>query len=179
MKGISTRYFILHSALIAAIIIYLFAGSKQEDRTAYILSNEVFEEFTLTQELEGRLDQLKNRRQAELDSMRLHLEIEVGNLQKNNDPDPERIRAFEQRREAYLLRQQQYEKDNEALLAQYKEQISKQINQYVQDFGKANGYRYIYGANGSGTLMFADEGHDVTREVIDYLNREYQGGTAL
>lgn len=37
------------------------------------------------------------------------------------------------------------------------------------------GYRYIFGAEGSGVLMYADERNNITKEVIEYINARYKG----
>ncbi|MCG8319721.1 MAG: hypothetical protein MI921_09480 [Cytophagales bacterium] len=58
---------------------------------------------------------------------------------------------------------------------QYTMEIWKQINQYISDYGHANDLNFIYGATGSGNLMFARDAYDITEEVIEYCNKRYEG----
>jgi Skp family chaperone for outer membrane proteins len=51
--------------------------------------------------------------------------------------------------------------------------IWKRLNPYLIDFGKENGYEYIYGANGTGNVLYADEHQDITEEIIKYVNQRY------
>src|SRR5690606_11126485 len=39
--------------------------------------------------------------------------------------------------------------------------VINDINDYVKEYGKINNYRIIFGASGSGTIMYADEAADL------------------
>jgi len=51
--------------------------------------------------------------------------------------------------------------------------IWKRLNPYLVDYGKENGYMYIYGANGTGNVLYADKSQDITEELIKYVNKRY------
>jgi len=51
--------------------------------------------------------------------------------------------------------------------------IWKRLNPYIAEYGKEKGYAYIYGANGTGNVLYADEGEDITDELIEYVNKRY------
>ncbi|HTN46380.1 MAG TPA: OmpH family outer membrane protein [Flavipsychrobacter sp.] len=51
--------------------------------------------------------------------------------------------------------------------------IWKRLNPYIVDFGKEKGYIYIYGANGTGNVLYADESQDITPELTKYVNQRY------
>jgi len=61
------------------------------------------------------------------------------------------------------------------LSAQYDKEILAQLNQYVRDFGAKNNYEYIFGNDGNGSLMYAQESNDLTRQVTEYINQKYAG----
>ena len=50
-----------------------------------------------------------------------------------------------------------------------------QLNEYIEDFGEENKLDYIFGANGTGTIMYGNESKDVTKEVVTYVNKKYVG----
>src|SRR5690606_273075 len=53
--------------------------------------------------------------------------------------------------------------------------IWNRLNPYIMDFGKARGYDFIYGANGTGNVLYAEQSQDLTRELIEYVNHRYHG----
>jgi outer membrane protein len=55
------------------------------------------------------------------------------------------------------------------------DELWKQINEYVQQFGKENHYKVILGANGTGSLMYSDKALDITPELTSYINSRYAG----
>ena len=48
-------------------------------------------------------------------------------------------------------------------------------NQYIKDYGIQNNYILIFGVSGQGNIMYANDGLDATEEVIEYVNKRYQG----
>jgi outer membrane protein len=64
---------------------------------------------------------------------------------------------------------------NEGQVEKYNEGIWKQINVYLKEYGTEHGYSFIYGANGNGSIMFADSTLEISKDVIPYLNKRYSG----
>lgn len=82
---------------------------------------------------------------------------------------------MKQRRNYILRKKKSFEEDNEKMVKQYDENIIKQLNQYVKDYGEKNKYQFIYGADGSGNLMYADSTYDLTKKIIEYVNERFNG----
>ena len=146
-------------------------------RTAYVNLAQAYHQFTLTKELEAKLNTTKRARQAVLDSLSLQLRQLGARVQGSGarKPDPSELQLLETRAQEYKLKEKQFEEDNQALSEQYTDQVWTQINQYMKNYGKEHRYTYILGAEGSGVLMFADERYDITSEVVAYWNRQYAG----
>ncbi len=53
--------------------------------------------------------------------------------------------------------------------------ILNQINSYVLEFGKKEGYTYIFGVTDDGNLLYAEEGDNITDLVLNELNKNYSG----
>jgi outer membrane protein len=47
------------------------------------------------------------------------------------------------------------------------------VKDFIKDYGKKNGYTYIYGANESGNILYGKEDLDITEKVIKALNEKY------
>lgn len=53
------------------------------------------------------------------------------------------------------------------------EGVLNQINSFLKIYGKENGYSMIFGSNGNGGLLYAEESEDITETVLIKLNEEY------
>ena len=45
----------------------------------------------------------------------------------------------------------------------------------MKDYGKQQGHQIIFGASGSGNIMYANEASDLTQDVLEGLNAEFEG----
>lgn len=135
----------------------------------------VYKDFTYKKELESRFQKTREARRNIMDSLELELKIlsnEIQLLRKNNS---DKIIAYKLKRENYLNKKKIFEEDDYLNKGKYEEQIITQLTQYVKDYGHENGYAFIYGADGTGSLMFADEGDNITEVVKTYVNSKYKG----
>lgn len=53
--------------------------------------------------------------------------------------------------------------------------VVTQVNAYLKKFGKKKGYRIILAATDYGNIAYAEDGLDITEEVLVGLNAEYEG----
>ena len=143
------------------------------EKTAYINMGEIYQGFELSKQLDADYQEVASKRKAVLDSLQIRLNVLSQNFQAQKDEAS--IQRFQQQKQTYYYKEQQFKQDNQALLQQHNEQITKQLNQYIKEFGDEQGYTYIYGASGNGSLMYAAEKEDITQEVIAYINQKYQG----
>lgn len=138
--------------------VYLFL-QKNAGNTAFIYNQKVFEGFKGTQDLKKKLKEVQLRDRRILDS----LVILIG----QGRSDMEQI---------HQKKQQESELHQQQLSDQYTADVWKRINTYVADYGKNQGFDFIYGASGDGSLMYARESLDITNPVIDYCNQRYESG---
>ena len=143
--------------------------------TAYVDTNKLFNEFQLKKELELTLSNVKNQRKQILDSLELQLNVLSGQLNGKKALSAGDKETFASLREEYFYKKKQFDEDNEALTQKYNQQIFQQLNQYIQDYSKEEGYDYVFGAEGSGALMAASEKKNITEEVLSFINLKYQG----
>lgn len=142
--------------------------------TAYINTEEVYNNFSLKKKLESELKKTQQARQYMLDSLRFQLELLSAEVQKP-EADPALVSRFTTMRDSYFHRQQEVEEANTALAEQYTEQVWSQLNTFIKAYGEEEGYRYIFGASGDGALMYADDAVNITEEVNGYVNERYNG----
>jgi outer membrane protein len=143
-------------------------------RLAYINNKRLFAEFTYKKELEKELTKVEQVKKAILDSLRLNFEFKAEQLgaNKKNAEQENQLRTLQQQ---YLLKEKQFTDNYEEASKQYTDQIWKQLNQYVKDYGQEHGYDMIFGTTNSGEIMYAEEAEDLTDDVLKFANSRYQG----
>lgn len=153
------KWCLVNSFFIIGIVVFLVVQRTERPGQAYVVNQSIFNGFKGTKELNKKLDAVKEEHKQILDSLLIQIE-------KNDDN--ERMRFFTERSEAFQMKEQQ-------LSERYTQQIWKQINTYLDEYGAQNEYELIFGANGSGALMYASEVSDITDSVLEYINRRYEG----
>lgn len=153
--------------------IYLLAD-KGSDKTAYFLSAEVYNEFDYKKELELELESTQNEAKLLIDSLELDLEMHLNYL-KSIEPVETDIKRFEEKQGRYLEIRDQLEIGYSQKSQDYYNKIWDRINGYVNDYGKKSDFTYIFGANGDGSIMYAEENQDITDEIITIINKKYAG----
>jgi outer membrane protein len=156
-------------------IALLYSYTPSAEKTAFIDINKIFSEFTLKKELEMQLTKVKDARKTVIDSLELELKLLSKQIQTEQQKNSKNIVLFEIKKEEYLQKKQQFDSDLDAISKQYDNQIITQMNQYVKDYGNKHGYTYIFGADGSGFLMYSKEQKDITEDVKKYINNRYKG----
>lgn len=156
--------------LLCVLLMGAWLYQMQQPRTAYIQAYEVYEAFDGRKELQQRFENEVKEEKVQLDSMKLYLDqLSVSSKEVEQQQKKQALwAAYQQKRQNY---QQRYEERS----TYYNDQIWNQINTYVQTYGKEQGYRYIFGASGNGSLMYGDKGEDISKSVIEYINLKYQG----
>jgi outer membrane protein len=156
-KNIGIILLIANVLVLAGIGYYAF--KVKDKRTSFIVNQRVFNEFLGKKEMERKLNALRAKNNRSVDSLSFL-------IHRSNDATA--ISAYQEGIDNIKLTEQQ-------LSEQYTAEIWKQINQWVSEFGKQQGYDFVLGAAGNGSLMYANEANDVTNEMILFVNKKYQG----
>jgi outer membrane protein len=52
--------------------------------------------------------------------------------------------------------------------------VLMRINDYIQNYGKENHYKLILGTTSEGSILYGEEGDDLTQVILNKLNEAYQ-----
>jgi outer membrane protein len=50
--------------------------------------------------------------------------------------------------------------------------VSK-VKKFVKDYGKKEGYSYIFGTGEAVSILYAQDKYDITKEIVKALNEQY------
>lgn len=151
----------------------------KEVKTAYVDTSVLMKEYTEAKDLEA-----KYKAQAEEKGRQLQAEItrfkqDAANFQSQAQANGQ---AWAQQRGAELQKREQQ-------LGYAQQQLSQQLQQesgvemdslvsgvkkFIKDYGKKNGYSYIYGTGDAATVLYAEEKYDITKDIIKALNEKYK-----
>jgi outer membrane protein len=147
---------------------------NQKQKIVFVNIETVYDEFTMKKELESKFENVANVRQQILDSLKLELTILSKSITSKNDMG--KINLFQAKRQEYALKEQNFTESTSQTNEQYKNQIWKQLSQYIMQFGKKNNYKYILGFENKSSILYGDDAEDVTKELSVYVNELYKGG---
>lgn len=166
------------------LVVLVAAGltSCNQQKTAYVDTTKLIQEYSEMQEVESEFNTRSERVKGQLDSLARNFQQEVQEYQQNMNS---MTTAQRQETEEGLMRKQQTIQQQQQMMGNQLRQESDvvidsivgKVKDYVREYGKENGYTYIFGSNESANIMYAEEGLDITDEVLEKLNAEYQPAT--
>ncbi|MDC8005223.1 OmpH family outer membrane protein [Aureisphaera galaxeae] len=167
----------LVALLISAVSLFDF-GSNSE--LVYVDVNKLMEGYERTEVERSLFEKKAQKLQANVDSL-------IGNWQEElkayeKDRASMSKKELELKQELLANKQQQIGNYQQAIQQQIQEEDQKatqtvinDINDYIKEYGEKNGHKIIFGASGTGNIMYADSMTDLTEDVLAGLNEEYKG----
>ncbi|SEK30267.1 periplasmic chaperone for outer membrane proteins Skp [Aquimarina amphilecti] len=153
-------------ALLTLLSIHFFNKSKVESKITYIDNVKLFNGFNMSKDL-GRINNEKIEKQKKiLDSLYTIYSIftKESNLEKAKEIE-----------NSLRKEDQELRKINDHFSKEVSQQVWNRLNQYIEEYGESNKYEIILGTQGNGNIMFAQDGIDITEEVLEYVNNKYEG----
>lgn len=163
--------------LILLLAGWIYFGKEKNTKVGFIDLAKTFSEFELKKDLEAKYKTEIKGRKIELDSLGFSLKKEEIDLEGLQKTDQIKVDNFLSRKKKYFELLKTFEEESIKTNTEYDTQIYKQLNQFVEEFGKEKEYAIIYGSSGNGNIMFGSKSHDLTDEVIKYINKKYNGET--
>lgn len=167
---------------IIAIAVSAFAllKSYQSDNYVYVDINKLLEGYKRTEVVKVEYEKKAKNLQSNVDSLIVGWQKELKIYEKERSKYTKKERVLKQ--ELLGNKQKQISNYQDAVNRQIQEEDQKatqtiinDINDFVKEYGKKNGYKIIFGASGSGNIMYASEGTDLTDTVLNGLNEEFSG----
>jgi outer membrane protein len=156
------------------VVTYLLI--KESKKTAYVEVGVLYEKFAMTDDLDNEFFAIESKKKNELDS--INVELKKLENQFNVETDKSKKQIIQNDYNVLFATAQElasvYSDSNNSLKEQMNIQIYGRINEYVNEFGKQNNYEMIFGANGTGNVMYGSSTKNITEEVIIFINKKYE-----
>mgnify|MGYP001799454214 CR=1 FL=1 len=169
----------INLALLLMVMGYLLFQQVSTPEIAYVRTAEIVAQYKGMQEAQMEFDRKVATLQQQSDTL-YSLALNLSNRLKQNS---KRLTASEVKTLEMELarRNQEWQQFRQSMQAQMEAEEMKllggaimQINSFVANYGKDKGFEIILGTTEDGNLMYANEGIDITQEVILALNKTHQ-----
>lgn len=175
------KKFSLPVSIIAIVIaVFSIVKSQQASELVYVDVNKLLEGYKRTKVVRGEFEVKAKTLKANVDSLVVGWQNELKIYEKERSKYSKKELKLKQ--ELLGNKQQQINNYQQAIQQQIQEEDKKasqtvinDINDFVKEYGKKKGYKIIFGASGSGNIMYADESSDLTAIVLEGLNAEFEG----
>lgn len=166
------------AALLLSIFSFFYLKSSSE--LVYVDVNKLLEGYKRTKEVRAQFEIKAKTLNANVDSLMTDWQNELKTYEKERAKMSKK--ELELKQELLGNKQQQINNYQQAIQKQIQEEDKKatqtvinDINDYVKEYGKKHNYKIIFGASGGGNIMYANDVSDLTDEVLEGLNTEFQG----
>ncbi len=163
------------------LLILTFAivlSSCNQPKVAFINVEELMKDYGATKALEEKLKSRQEEIAKELDSIGTPFQLKVQQYYQDAQKMSAKKRAeieqtLQQEQQILQARQQQagqvLQEENQVL----SDALTKKVDSFVADFAKVKGLNLIIGTAGNGTVMYGDEKLNVTKEILEILNKDF------
>lgn len=169
----------IQPSLITSLVLavgYLFFFNHE--KLAYVESNKVLINYKAMQEASASYQKKLSIWTANIDTLRNELQQTI---KKYEEQKPDLSKSQMAKEEKLIRTKQQqlieYQRGIEEK-AQKEDQemtqrVLQRVNAFIKRYGETNGYDVIFAATESGNLVYAKDYLNITEEVLNGLNREY------
>ncbi|TRX33708.1 OmpH family outer membrane protein [Flavobacterium sp. ZT3R18] len=142
----------------------LFYFFKSDKEIVYVDNVKLFDGFVMTKEM-------KRVGEKEFNSRKLVLDNLYSNLQSATISASEKKELMRQ----FIQGKEELEQFNQTFAAEQTDKIWSRIKSYTAEFSKDKNYQLVVGSDNKQAVLFADEKIDVTNDLLNYLNKKYEG----
>jgi outer membrane protein len=163
-----------------AVIVLSITIFTRDQKVAYVDSAKLLNNYKGMQAARAAYQSKASAWQANIDTLAKEVQEQILKYDHENKSMTANERRLSQ--ELIQTKQKQFADYQQALNSQAQQEDTKltsdvvtQINVYIKKYGQSKGYKIILAATEYGNLAYADDGLDITDEVLVGLNNEYSG----
>lgn len=160
-------------------VAFLVIGCQTE-KTAFVDTEKIFKEY-------AEMNDIKERFTKENDEILKDLELKFQPLQIKQQQFLSNSATMSQKEQQERYQElaaedQKFQQERQARIGKLQadsqaaiDTVITKVKSKVKEYGKTNGYSFIYGSNDAGSVMYGKEELDITDSVLEFLNTTYAG----
>ncbi|MFD2563528.1 OmpH family outer membrane protein [Aquimarina rubra] len=162
---------------IAIALFAMTACNQQVEKTGYVNNTKVVSDFNEMKTAKEKWTKKNNEVRAELEEKAKQFQIEVQGYQNIMKSMSQTNR--EKKEQELMVKQQTLQREQQTRMQEIQQgsqveidSIIAKVDSFIKDYGKKNGYTYIYGETEVKNIFYAKEELDLTDKIIAELNGE-------
>lgn len=166
-------------SLFGLIVLTIYVFSIPQ-KLVYVDSAKLVNEYKGMQDARAAYQKKAVTWKANIDTLSSEVQLQIMTYEKEGSRLTDKERQLSQ--ELIRTKQRQLMDYQQAMNTQAKQEdvkmtgeVVQQINAYLKKYGEENGYKIVMAATEYGNIAYADEGLDITEDVLKGLNNEYSG----
>ena len=171
---------ILLGAALAMISCDKGTSSSAGLKTAYVDTVELMENYEELKDWESKGKVKKEEMERELQEEAHKLELDAASFQ--NEMQSKGRQWAELKYQELQKRQRDLGIKQETMMMELQEEfgvkrdtILSQMKRHIKEYGKKEGYDYIYGTGDAASILYGKEAYDITDVILKDLNKNYNG----
>lgn len=157
---------------------FIFFGKKNDLKIAYVDNMKVLQNYKGMEEVKKAVENNNKKYKNSIDTLQADFEKELKKYEKNrgklsNTENMLAEKLLQNKQQQFVHYKEISEKKAKEEQIEITQQIIKKLDGYMRKYAKSKGYDFILGANSSANIVYANEGFDITDEIINNSNMEY------
>jgi len=165
---------------IASAVLILTSCNQQVEKTGFVNNTKVVSDFKEMKTAQEKWTKRNSEVRAELEEKAKQFQIEVQGYQNIMKSMSKANR--EKKEQELMTKQQGLQREQQAKMQEIQQgsqveidSIIGKVKDFIKDYGKKNGYTYIYGDTDASNILYGKEALDLTDIIVKELN----GGEAV
>lgn len=173
--------------VLAVAALVMFSCNKEEGKaastagfkTAYVDIQKISEDYQEFKDLEDKAkiksEELGRGLQQKVDRYKLdYAEAANQSAAKGRQWSELKMQELQKREQELGIEQQAIMKQIQDENKAQNDSVTNKIKKHIADYGKKNGYDYIYSTADVSSIIYAKEGYNITETILKGLNDSYK-----
>jgi outer membrane protein len=160
---------------VASALLILTSCNQQIEKTGYVNNTKVVSDYKEMKAAQEKWTKRNNEVRAELEEKAKQFQIEVEgykNIMKSMS-----TANREKKEQELMVKQQDLQREQQAKMQEIQQgsqveidSIIGKVKSFIEDYGKKNGYTYIYGDTETSNILYGKEELNLTDTILEALN---------
>lgn len=162
------------------VLALAFTSCQNQGKIGFVDNGTVINDYQEKKDIEAKYQTKEEAFRKRADSLGKAFQLEVQETQlvaqKSAQAKAQELMGGLQQKQQLLQQKMQFEQQQlqESFQTEIDSVISK-VKKHVKEYGKNNGYTYILGtSDAAATVMYGAEDDDLTKVILEGLNKEYK-----
>ncbi|WP_299114886.1 OmpH family outer membrane protein [uncultured Winogradskyella sp.] len=164
--------------ILGLIIATSFSSCQKQEKVAFIDNGKVINDYQMKIDLEEEFKAKDEAFKKKTDSIgqAFQIEAQAFNLAAAKMSKKAQQEKYQELGQKQQILQQQIQYEQQIMQQAFNTEMDSvilKVNDFVEDYGKSNGYTFIFGKNQAGSVLYGEEAKDITEIVIKAINDSY------